>query len=301
MHTPHQLTRRARYAGAALAVAAIGGLNALPASADGEIIPEVDSVRIESVGFDLGGEAFSNGSPTASATVSWAQAWFGAVPDFDGWLHFEGVADACARVKMASYDENDQPLGDPVSTGPICAPDNGHHAESVHLDGAAGAHKVSVRLQSLAANGDWQNVGTEESETYGPLVDTDHFTIERPTYDLGGGSLVGGSPTAGARLSWNVSSEGVISPRLTGTLFIDDTDLCARITMHFIPIGGDNQLQVRHSGYWCGHNDTLQTYSVDLEPYESTNIAEVKVIIEEEQPGPTEDWQWVGNTTLTLN
>src|SRR3954451_15785874 len=122
---------------------------------------EGDTVLIPEVGYAVGGDGFSNGSPVEPALFTWSQEWFGSASKLTGKFHFEG-AERCARVKLISMNASDVQLAEDFSDTE-CPGDLGHNARvikeggNVGVTGRGGAAKVKVVLQTQNADLAWGN------------------------------------------------------------------------------------------------------------------------------------------------
>ncbi len=288
---------------AVLASLTAAGLStvALPATAI-EITPvmavELDDVLIDANGFDLGGPGFSNGVPTSPAHVEWHQAWFGSTHKFNGTIHFDDQSGDCARVQLISYDDDSVEIP-PRNYSPVeCVYEDGHIERPVSVQGNVGAAEVKVRLQTQAVNGSWGGIGSQVV-TYGPVLGTSEVSISRAEFDLGSGDFVGGTAASPATVTWSVSGSGIITPTVSGTLYMKNADdLCGRMRYKYINnSAGMGVLEERTGTENCVTNDDLYTFDVQTGNYSNSAVDEVKIIIEKKSQGV---WSVVGSTTATL-
>lgn len=292
------MNTKKRYMKVALvALSLTAGMTAAFATPSSALVTENDAVLIAGNGFDFGGTSYAAGTPTSSGNIEWDQAWYGVVPTLTGRLHMEGDND-CARVRLISYDSSNVEVSR-LYSDTECAPDDDHISWPVEIRGSAGAPKVLVTVQSENSAG-WSDVGSQ-TLVYGPTVDIDSPLISRATYDFGSGNFPGGAPASPGTLTWTTSGSGVLTPRLTGTLYLNDTENCARMRMRFNDASG-NELAVRFGGTVCGSNDELKKFTVNLAPYSAANITEVHISIQEFDASPPPGvWTQVGATTMYLS
>ncbi|MEO5900212.1 MAG: hypothetical protein ABIR68_08775 [Ilumatobacteraceae bacterium] len=282
---------------ALIALSLTAGMTAAIATPASALVTENDAVLIDGNGFSFGGTGYAAGTPTSSGNLEWDQAWYGVIPTLAGRLHIEGDND-CARVRLISYNSSGAEVSR-VYSNTECAPDNDHISWPVEVEGSVGSPKVLVTVQSENSGG-WSNVGSQTLD-YGPAVDIDSPLISRATYDFGTGNFVGGSPASPGTLTWTTSGSGVLTPRLTGTLYMNDTENCARMRMRFSNASG-GELAVKYGGTVCGHNDELKKYTVDLAPYSSSAITEVHISIQEFDASPPPGaWMQIGATVMYLS
>lgn len=121
-----------------------------------------DEVEITADGVDFGGEGFAFGRPSYGATIDWDLEQGRVTPHLSGYLHLNNSSGVCARINMRVLAA-DGHLLDSAPSDTECASDNGHdrwRAEpaarsSIQVDA------VTVQLQTLGTNGDWNTAGSE--------------------------------------------------------------------------------------------------------------------------------------------
>src|SRR5262249_6919649 len=102
-------------------------------------------------------------------------------------------------------------------------------------------------------------------------------------------------------LTWTVSGSGIVEPRLEGTIYLDDTETCARMRMTYTGQLG-NELAVKYGGTVCGGNDELKRVHLDLAPHSSSSIDHVPIPIAQSHATPPPGvWVQVGAVTEYLN
>jgi hypothetical protein len=130
-----------------------------------------DEVTITGDGFDFGGSGFANDAPTGPATLDWTIENGAVGATATGTVHIDRNAGACVRVRLAIYQGDGQGGRGPaiwsgIPTAPICAADNSYHSEDVVVSANPAflfprVEVVKVILESLAANGSWNQVGSQ--------------------------------------------------------------------------------------------------------------------------------------------
>ena len=110
-------------------------------------------------------------------------------------------------------------------------------------------------------------------------LDNDNVKVNGPRADFGGSVWGVHSPVGSGNMSWNVV-DGFYTPRLTGTLHVEDADnLFARMHISYWD-GGGNMIDVRHGGIVHVDGDDHDGFSVDLSPLNPSQIVEAHVCTE---------------------
>jgi hypothetical protein len=126
---------------------------------------ESDDVRIHADGVDFGGDSFAFGEPVGSGSMDWTQGEdMDITPHLRGYLHLDDMAGLCARVDLVYFDRWWGSL-DEEHGASHCAPDNSHVYWSIDLKPYTSSQitDVTVKLQTLSANGSWQTVDAEDT------------------------------------------------------------------------------------------------------------------------------------------
>ena len=120
-----------------------------------------DKVKITEDGVDFGDSVFVLSAPTGSGNVSWGLDDGAVKPHLTGTLHLNNSSGACARMNIRYLSESGSLVTERAG-GTVCASDNGHHEFSVDLDPYESNKigKVTVQLQTLAANGAYVTAGS---------------------------------------------------------------------------------------------------------------------------------------------
>jgi hypothetical protein len=132
----------------------------------------------------------------------------------------------------------------------------------------AGAAIAAASLVALAA-----------SSTAHAVLDNDNVKVNGPRADFGGSVWGVHSPVGSGNMSWDVV-DGFYTPRLTGTLHVEDADnLFARMHISYWD-GGGNMIATRHGGIVHVDGDDHDGFSVDLSPINLSQIVEAHVCTE---------------------
>lgn len=116
-------------------------------------------------------------------------------------------------------------------------------------------------------------------------VRTDKITIDQNKFDLKGD------------LWWKFDDvDGAMEPAVTGDLELKDAGgQCGRMRLDYYG-GGHVFLTTKYGGEVCAKGDSRQTWTVDLSPYSSSKVNEVKVSIEKKTA--SKDWSIIGSQTV---
>ncbi|MDH5738854.1 MAG: hypothetical protein OEY77_00850 [Nitrospira sp.] len=122
--------------------------------------------------------------------------------------------------------------------------------------------------------------------------------ITKSGFDFGGEGFVAGAPTKAGYLAWDLN-DGQLKPALHGHLHLKDVrDLCARMRLDYYS-NTHIFLTTKYGNQVCADNDKRHEWDVNLAPYESNKIGEVKVSIE--KLTAKKDWTIVGSETVKLS
>jgi hypothetical protein len=133
--------------------------------------PPSDTVREHSVGFDFGNGTYDTVTKqtTGSATMYWNRGDNGAAysPRLIGTLWLNKVAGVCARMHLIYNDDVGHKIIDKYG-GPACAAGNDLQAFNVDLSPytATGIRSVTVRMQTQATNGSWNDITGSSNTVY---------------------------------------------------------------------------------------------------------------------------------------
>jgi hypothetical protein len=114
-------------------------------------------------------------------------------------------------------------------------------------------------------------------------VDLDYVKMDATGFDFGSsdGDFEYGGADHNGELMWSYDG-GQVSAHLTGALYLDGVvGDCARMRLDYFDHDGDT-LATRYGGTVCAPDDQLHYWTVDLDPYSSPEIAELKVSVEKQ-------------------
>ena len=122
-------------------------------------------------------------------------------------------------------------------------------------------------------------------ESYGYPVSREKVVIDKNKFDFKG------------TLEWDfVYENGQMAPHLTGEIDLKDAGgQCGRMRMDYYG-GAHLFLTTRYGGEVCAKGDSRQSWTVDLTPYESNKVNEVKVSIEKKTA--SKDWSILESRTV---
>lgn len=125
-----------------------------------------------------------------------------------------------------------------------------------------------------------------ESDVHAQYIGSSEIKIDQKKLEFDGG------------LDWEIH-DGEMKPLLHGDLDLKDAGgLCGRMRMDFY--GGEHvSLTTKYGGEVCAKGDTRQDWEVDLSPYDSNKLNEVKVSIEKKTAST--DWTIIGSKTVKLS
>ncbi|MFN8110475.1 MAG: hypothetical protein U0Y82_11625 [Thermoleophilia bacterium] len=204
-----------------------------------------------------------------SGWVDWffGSGWYSA--NVTGTLTLDDADGSCARMRLETFHD-----GVSMATGyggSVCPSDGRKHDYNVDLwapdDPDIDLMKVSVQKQT---NGkDWSIV---ESAYVDPGFHSDGVSLSADGVDFGDGRFFLGTTMGYGTVSFARSDGGYLTPRLTGTLWLNNVSgVCARMTMTFRTQSG-TFLATKEGGRVCAPDNDLHAFGIDLAPYTSRNI-----------------------------
>ncbi len=282
----------------------IGALATLAMTAGGSVagagaaqaaIVDYDNVELETVNFDFGSSGWVLSEPSGPGDLHWHHTGGQLRPHLTGTLHINNAVGDCARMRLDYLDAD----GDTLETewgGTVCAATDQHHEWSVDLDPYASAYidevKVSVEAQTTL-NGAFSIV---DHGFYTVGITADDVKITTPNFDLGGDAWAFGAPTGDATMLWSIE-EGRITPQLVGTLHLNNVeDGCARVNLRYLTESG-TFITSRPGGTVCANDNGHWEFAVDLDPYESNHIGQVKVQLQTQNADGT--YNVIGHQTVS--
>ena len=110
-------------------------------------------------------------------------------------------------------------------------------------------------------------------------IDTDQVRITGKLIDFGGNMFEAGVPLGFGSVVWSIT-DGVYTPRLLGTLHLNNASgKFARMHISYLN-GGGGLIDVRHGGIVQANDDDHHHWSVDLSPLNPSQITEVHICTE---------------------
>jgi hypothetical protein len=234
---------------------------------------DTDSVKLTSTGYDFGSSGWALGAPTGSGEIHFHHEGGQIRPHLLGTIHLNDADGTCGRMRLEYFNA----AGALLSTsygGEVCVTDDQHHSWSVDLDPYSdnSIESVRVSVQKETVSG-WS---TTASGTYTPNTFSDAVKITEDGVDFGGSGFSFGQPVGDGWVSWGIV-EGVVTPRLTGTVHLNNSSgECARMNLRYYTESGA-YLTERAGGTVCAGDNGHHSWSVDLDPYASSQIGLVTV------------------------
>ncbi len=291
---PQQL----RTSGLAVALALGAAAGAPAAFAEGR--PMVDtfigthSVKISTPGFDFGGSDYFAGAPVGPAKVQWNIVDGQMHPRVDGTLFLNNVGGQCARIRV-DYYAGAGIRWTSAHGNEVCAPDDRLRAYTVALDPVISSkiNEVGIAVEKKTTSGSWQTIGSQRLKL--GTIDTP-IKITGDGFDFGGKTFAFGAPTQAGRIAWTWS-EGRLTPRLTGTLHLNNVaGACARLRLEYTSNQLD-EMAVEFGGKVCAPDNGHHAWDVDLSPLSDARIHLLTVTIQ--SLGPDDTWRGVGTDWKT--
>jgi hypothetical protein len=264
---------------AALVAAAFTAGSARATVIDSDQLPLVGTVGTPSIYFERG-------------AVEWSLADGTLTPDAWGTLTMDNAKGYCARIRMEYFQDN-------VSVavrygGSVCPNDGGYHTYSVGLDPYSNPDidlvKVSVEKQS--GGSDFSII---ESFYSSPNTHANSIQIPGKGADFGGPtwSVVSAQPNDGT-LYWNRANGAEYTARLMGYIWLNNMGgVCARMNLRYYDESGA-LLTEKHGGSVCASDNSIHAYSVDLQPYTSSEVVDVEAQLQTQ--GTNGSWNVVGSS-----
>lgn len=298
MSTMNRRKRITALVASTIALAGVFAGTAEPVSAYGTV--DTNTFKIQSSGFDFGGDTFAAGAPTNKASVDWVFGWWGNRPEVSGTIHLENVTNNCSRIKVRSYDDDGNWLSPNDFSSEVCASSNGHVSLDVDVSGRPAATKVQVVLQSKldVAGAKWGKVKAKTIHL-ADVLKVDDVQISEPEVDFGDGAFVSGTLADPGTLTWNREDYRPWAS-LTGTMAMKQADdLCARMRLELSSSTYGVQSNV-YGTERCVFDDDLHTFSINLgnAVQADSYTDEVRVIIEARPNGGI--WAERGSYVSTL-
>ena len=111
------------------------------------------------------------------------------------------------------------------------------------------------------------------------LIDTDSVRLTETDIDFGGSLFGAGVPVGSGSVEWDII-DGFYTPRLVGTIHLDNASgKYARMHISYWS-GGDELIDIRHSRTRQAPNNNHHSWPVDVSPQTLMQITEVHVCLE---------------------
>jgi len=118
------------------------------------------------------------------------------------------------------------------------------------------------------------------------ILDTDTVKLTDSKVDFGGSAFAFSDPVGSGTVEWTINS-GYYTPRLTGTLHLNNASgVYARMHISYWD-GGGGHIDTRHGGTVQAPDNSHHSWSVDLSPITLSQIVEVHVCTETSTNGVT--------------
>jgi hypothetical protein len=141
------------------------------------------------------------------------------------------------------------------------------------------AKRFLARLAPLALTAGVAAGAMSATPAHAVVVDTDRPHITESGFDFGLHWDTIAAPVYGGHLYWDVT-DGNVTPRLTGNLYLKHVaTVCA--WMHVDYRDSSNHVLASKDGtHHCADSNAKQQWSIDLSPYSSPYITNVRISIE---------------------
>ncbi len=141
-----------------------------------------------------------------------------------------------------------------------------------------GSAKRTVRCrvtQALSLIGLTATLCLAAVPAHATTVDTDRPKITTNGYDVGENWSGFGAPLNGAHLDWDEDSNGIVTARLTGYMYINNNDgECAYLTLVYHD-SNHNWLGSQFSGEGCADGNRLNKFRLDLRTPDTIASADI--------------------------
>jgi hypothetical protein len=220
----------------------------------------------------------------ADGTVDWIYGGGTLYADLAGTLVLNNTSGSCARMRL-DYLYNG-PIVYTYYGGEVCAPDGGKHKWTVDIendnpsaDGVKNVDNVKVSIETKTGSHDWSIL---DSRYFSPQPPSDKVRLHSSAYDFGDNywSPITMETSGSGTMYWNRADGNAYTPRLMGTLWIND-GICARMHLTYKDENG-HVLADKYGGPACPDSFDVHPYTIDLSPYTATNIRSVTVNIQEQ-------------------
>lgn len=260
-------------------------------------VVDYDDVKLTSTGYDFGENGFAFGEPTNAGDLHFHHENGTIRPHLRGVIHLNDADGTCGRMRLEYFSSSGASLTTPKYGGEVCVNDDGHHKWSVDLDPWFNPSIASVRvsIQKETVNG-WS---TTDSATFGMDTHADDVKITEDGFDFGSTGWGLGVPSGDGTMTWSIASNGVVSPRLTGGIHINNSSgECARMNLRYLTEGG-SFIDSKPGGTVCAPDNGHHVWSVNLAPTGSSQIGKVQVQLQ--TLASNGNWVTAGSQTVSIN
>ncbi len=258
------------------------------------VVIDTDDVKLTSTGYDFGSSGFALGAPTGSGEIHFHLESGTIRPHVLGTLHLNDADGTCARMRLRYFDDAGTQIQERFG-GTVCAFDDAHHSFSVDLDPYSNSRIESVNVAVLKQTATGEFVAASSTKFANTF--SDNVKITEDGVDFGNSSFSLGQPTGSGSVSWRLD-DGVVTPHLTGTLWINNSSgVCSRMNIRYLTEGGTFVTE-RSGGTVCASDNGLHSFSVDLDPFDSNKVGKVKVQLQTQ--GTNGSYSTAGSATVSI-
>jgi hypothetical protein len=202
--------------------------------------------------------------------------------ELTGTLSLNHASGSCARMRLDYLYHG--PIVKTQYGGEVCAPDGSKNEWTVDLETTPTANidNVKASLETKTASHDWSILDSAYSP---PQPPSDKIRLHADGFDFGDKywSSVTQETGGSATLYWNRADGAAYTPRLMGTLWLNDVaGVCARMHLTYLDDLG-HPLADKYGGPACASSNDLQSWTIDLSPYTAAGISKVTVRIQTQE------------------
>ncbi|HST18660.1 MAG TPA: hypothetical protein VLK36_13390 [Gaiellaceae bacterium] len=263
------------------AVAVLGAAALLAGAAQAE---QIDDSNVPTLG--------TNDFQFKGGSVDWSYFGSSFAAELRGTLVLNNASGSCARMRVDSLYQG--PIVDTDYGGKVCAPDGKKHEWSVLIPTVPteDIDNVKVSIETKTASHDWAILDSAYSP---PQPPSDKVRLHSSDVDFGDKywSSITSETSGSGTVYWNRADGAAYTPRLMGTLWVDN-GACARMHLTYKDEHG-GVLADKYGGPACPTDFDLHSYTIDLSPYTGAYIRSVTVNIQTQElhNGP---WADIGSS-----
>jgi hypothetical protein len=227
------------------------------------VVVDNDDVVLNSVGYDYGGSTWVGPNPSGAAEIHFHHENGQIRAHTTGTLHLNDADGTCARIRLRYYDIFGTQLSENFG-GQVCVFDDLHHQWSVNLDPFVDDSVARVEIAVMKEEATGEFVAT--SASYWVNTHSDDVLINAAGRDFGSGSV-----------SWVLDTDGNVRAHLTGSIHINNSSGdCIRMNIEYQTSSG-GYIDERPGGTVCAASNAHRSWSVNLDPFESDQVGQVKI------------------------